>query len=302
MTSTSRDSRSVGASGHRRDSVPNDGTPPACTTEETTLFRSWKNATSRRLLGSGPVPSLQRRGAGVCFSTSVWSPGHQFATLASIISMHRCYRITRHAPDDPPTCEKAGEMAGVHPLASPPSLLEDRHKWNSLLGVRRYETLSVHQGYAERQPTGELCVGRATAVSSSSQRTRDRFVAGTAQRPRIMRGSGRDQVGGREVVGHSRGEQPIRNIRPVWLDAPGFFRSPQYGRMEGECETTPGRIRTCDLRFRKPLLYPLSYEGEVAYSTSDKVSISPTLRFGRTRQCTGCVHPFERLGSKNWHT
>ena len=23
----------------------------------------------------------------------------------------------------------------------------------------------------------------------------------------------------------------------------------------------PGRIRTCDLRFRKPLLYPLSYEG-----------------------------------------
>ena len=24
---------------------------------------------------------------------------------------------------------------------------------------------------------------------------------------------------------------------------------------------TLGRIRTCDLRFRKPLLYPLSYEG-----------------------------------------
>jgi hypothetical protein len=23
----------------------------------------------------------------------------------------------------------------------------------------------------------------------------------------------------------------------------------------------PGRIRTCDTRFRKPLLYPLSYEG-----------------------------------------
>ena len=24
---------------------------------------------------------------------------------------------------------------------------------------------------------------------------------------------------------------------------------------------TPNRIRTCDLRFRKPLLYPLSYRG-----------------------------------------
>jgi hypothetical protein len=26
--------------------------------------------------------------------------------------------------------------------------------------------------------------------------------------------------------------------------------------------TTPGRIRTCDPRFRKPMLYPLSYGGE----------------------------------------
>ena len=29
----------------------------------------------------------------------------------------------------------------------------------------------------------------------------------------------------------------------------------------------PGRNRTCDLRFRKPLLYPLSYGGEEAYLT-----------------------------------
>ena len=26
---------------------------------------------------------------------------------------------------------------------------------------------------------------------------------------------------------------------------------------------TPGRIRTCDPRFRKPMLYPLSYGGDV---------------------------------------
>jgi hypothetical protein len=25
----------------------------------------------------------------------------------------------------------------------------------------------------------------------------------------------------------------------------------------------PGRIRTCDTRFRKPVLYPLSYEGSL---------------------------------------
>jgi hypothetical protein len=28
-------------------------------------------------------------------------------------------------------------------------------------------------------------------------------------------------------------------------------------------DCAPGRIRTCDTRFRKPLLYPLSYEGSV---------------------------------------
>ena len=27
-------------------------------------------------------------------------------------------------------------------------------------------------------------------------------------------------------------------------------------------ECAPGMIRTCDTRFRKPVLYPLSYEGE----------------------------------------
>ena len=29
----------------------------------------------------------------------------------------------------------------------------------------------------------------------------------------------------------------------------------------GQCNCAPSRIRTCDTRFRKPMLYPLSYEG-----------------------------------------
>jgi hypothetical protein len=33
-------------------------------------------------------------------------------------------------------------------------------------------------------------------------------------------------------------------------------------RVDQICDLgAPGRIRTCDTRFRKPLLYPLSYEG-----------------------------------------
>src|SRR2546423_2341769 len=38
---------------------------------------------------------------------------------------------------------------------------------------------------------------------------------------------------------------------------PGRERSPSVAHSSG----APGRIRTCDTRFRKPLLYPLSYEG-----------------------------------------
>ncbi len=48
-------------------------------------------------------------------------------------------------------------------------------------------------------------------------------------------------------------------------------RTTRRGRVHGkllrartkrtDSESTPDRIRTCDLRFRKPLLYPLSYRG-----------------------------------------
>ena len=34
------------------------------------------------------------------------------------------------------------------------------------------------------------------------------------------------------------------------------------------CRSTPGRIRTCDLRFRKPLLYPLSYRRRKSMSVA----------------------------------
>ena len=35
------------------------------------------------------------------------------------------------------------------------------------------------------------------------------------------------------------------------------------GRLNFEFSGALGRNRTCDLRFRKPLLYPLSYEGNL---------------------------------------
>lgn len=37
-------------------------------------------------------------------------------------------------------------------------------------------------------------------------------------------------------------------------------------RTGNQQKNTPGRIRTCDTRFRKAVLYPLSYEG-IGYRT-----------------------------------
>src|SRR5579885_2611519 len=39
----------------------------------------------------------------------------------------------------------------------------------------------------------------------------------------------------------------------------GATKKPQVADLRPLSFSTPGRIRTCDLRFRKPLLYPLSY-------------------------------------------
>ena len=42
-------------------------------------------------------------------------------------------------------------------------------------------------------------------------------------------------------------------------------------------QSTPGRNRTCDLRFRKPSLYPLSYRRATCYSTDPNGIISPRI-------------------------
>ena len=47
------------------------------------------------------------------------------------------------------------------------------------------------------------------------------------------------------------------------LDGPGRFVAKMPGR-QPKSSGAPGRIRTCDARFRKPTLYPLSYGSEVA--------------------------------------
>lgn len=53
----------------------------------------------------------------------------------------------------------------------------------------------------------------------------------------------------------------IRNRRIVAIA--GMPQTRGGARSRWTEETTPDRIRTCDLRFRKPPLYPLSYGGKL---------------------------------------
>jgi hypothetical protein len=53
--------------------------------------------------------------------------------------------------------------------------------------------------------------------------------------------------------------------------------------------TTPGRDRTCDLRFRKPSLYPLSYGGGCGFPRKNK-----GFRFGIVRKKEGGTQGFPK--------
>ena len=53
-------------------------------------------------------------------------------------------------------------------------------------------------------------------------------------------------------------------------------RTPKYtGCLALHSTSAPGRNRTCDTRFRKPLLYPLSYEGATRQCTDLQVLVAP---------------------------
>lgn len=46
----------------------------------------------------------------------------------------------------------------------------------------------------------------------------------------------------------------------VWHRRTQLFQPNEFDEL-----SAPGMIRTCDQRFRKPLLYPLSYEGKIGF-------------------------------------
>ncbi len=83
----------------------------------------------------------------------------------------------------------------------------------------------------------------------------------------------------------------------AWHDANGSCHSPDQALrslIDRGCDLgAPGRNRTCDTRFRKPLLYPLSYEGANAQLTCQPIPTTarecqrvPTAAAGRPAEHT----------------
>ncbi len=142
-----------------------------------------------------------------------------------------------HEPDD--RGQDHGRVNPPHGSASAPTEPDDTV--NGFQRNRRPERPRVRashgrfRGYADWQQ-------RLTVPRQDPSRGRRRRSAGMrgGLRPRGMRGAPR---GGGGVPPESRGVTPAGALRARQVSA-------------------PGRIRTCDTRFRKPMLYPLSYEGE----------------------------------------
>ncbi len=85
----------------------------------------------------------------------------------------------------------------------------------------------------------------------------------------------------------------------VWWSRPAEQKQPPVDCREAASlihAGAPGKIRTCDTRFRKPLLYPLSYGGGTCGLACGKPSARPPVACWATRDVAilvvdGCAAP-----------
>lgn len=99
---------------------------------------------------------------------------------------------------------------------------------------------------------------------------------------------GRDlrQVGGRPLLTRLKGP-PLDGERPR-TGSPGPGESSPWGdnpQVRAVTRCAPGRIRTCDTRFRRAVLYPLSYEGRGLVRPRRRPGVD--LRRGRPARWSG---------------
>ena len=106
--------------------------------------------------------------------------------------------------------------------------------WNGALGGLGLDTPAEEEASRERRRGGSASTGRRTPADPLS-------TLRTLRRP------------------CQKGQRGIQRHPTVWHFADTTCLH-IIGKRGSDCDA-PGRIRTCDTRFRKPVLYPLSYEG-----------------------------------------
>src|SRR6185312_11746031 len=122
----------------------------------------------------------------------------------------------------------------------------------------------AHYGNA-RGPVaiGLECHGPKNESRGGATRALQHSHAGEPLHPASIDGTRRDRdIRSTRSLGRTAGLAPILGV--TWelifnliVRARALFLSSQVKPLE----SAPSRIRTCDTRFRKPMLYPLSYEG-----------------------------------------
>ncbi len=108
-------------------------------------------------------------------------------------------------------------------------------------------------------------------------------------------------AGGRRQDRPSRGMTGTRPTAAASPSACGGTENRDQGRVRGRQRSrtsAPSRIRTYDTRFRKPMLYPLSYEGAPGRPPADRVRSRFSVEHPAARRC--CEDRAEYPNAATW--
>jgi hypothetical protein len=210
------------------------------------------------------------------------------------VTAHVFHRLVgRHSVENGQTCERGAGPAPataachLHTLVGAPAPRFDER----IVGVRAIRR------QAEIRPPYPAAGPRLPCRFAAEQVEPElRLVGSPRQRP--MQTSAADQPAGWQLHNASGSRLPEDAHRCTVIRAPGATRQGQKLPITSRV-CAPGRNRTYDTRFRKPLLYPLSYEGARPQRTCQQVSI----RAGECRRrTTAFTDPMRRAAEHTTST
>ena len=156
----------------------------------------------------------------------------------------------RRVPASSLTLTAATENKRTRPHARPPAASEPRAS-----PAPREGPAPRREGRRSRRnstPRGRVC--RRTIAALGMEAANDAGLGPAGRRGRGARGEGRSAPRHLRSDHRRREEHRVRQAHSV-----GIRPRIRAGAARKGCSGAPDRIRTCDLRLRRPTLYPLSY-------------------------------------------